>query len=333
MAVHVRGLIKRYSRTTVLDGVDLDARRGEVVALLGPNGAGKTTTVRILATLVRPDGGTVQVLGDDVVRRAAAVRRRISLTGQYAAVDTALTARENLRLAAQLAHLPRARVRPRAEELLAGFDLVDAADRRTSTYSGGMRRRLDLAVGLVAHPELVILDEPTTGLDPRSRRAMWEVIRTVVAEGASLLLTTQYLEEADRLADRVVLLDAGRVVAEGTADALKARVGQARLELVLGSRSDAAIVARALAPARASEPASSPTGWVLEVPTAPSVEACSALLSRIAGSGVEPLRWELRTPTLDDAFLALTGRATSSPDARSPDTDKSTDAARVEVPP
>jgi ABC-2 type transport system ATP-binding protein len=284
--VVARGLRKAYGDLTVLDGVDLDVGRGEVLALLGPNGAGKTTTVRILSTLLRPDGGTASVAGHDVVRDARAVRARISLTGQYAAVDELLTGEENLRLMARLAHLPRPVIRARVAELLALFDLEDAARRVVKTYSGGMRRRLDLAAGLLARPEVVFLDEPTTGLDPRSRNGLWDVIRDVVADGATVLLTTQYLEEADRLADCVAVIDHGRVIARGTPAELKSTVGSAHVEL--------AVVG----------------GPVERIATDGSVPDVRRILADVERRGLVVDRWAVHTPTLDDVFLELTGSAT-----------------------
>ena len=231
MIVEMSGLRKVYGSTAVLDGIDLAVREGEVVALLGPNGAGKTTTIRVLSTLTRPDGGSVRVAGFDVVREPDRVRAAISLTGQYAAVDAEQTGRENLVMVARLMHLGRRGAARRADELLDRFDLVDAGSRRVRTYSGGMRRRLDLAMSLVAAPRVIFLDEPTTGLDPASRTTMWDAITELVRGGTTILLTTQYLEEADRLADRIVLIDRGHVAASGTADALKAQVGGERVVL------------------------------------------------------------------------------------------------------
>ncbi len=228
--IETERLTKAYGSTPVLRGLDLRVERGSVFALLGPNGAGKTTTVKLLATLLRPDGGSARVAGFDLVREPERVRGAISLTGQYAAVDELLTGAENLRMMARLRHLRRAAARARAAELLERFDLVEAADRRVATYSGGMRRRLDLAVSLIADPPVLFLDEPTTGLDPRSRRAIWAAVGELAERGTTVLLTTQYLEEADQLADRVAVLDGGAVVAEGTAAELKARYGGATLD-------------------------------------------------------------------------------------------------------
>ncbi|QGQ18015.1 ATP-binding cassette domain-containing protein [Cellulomonas sp. JZ18] len=295
--IEVRGLRKAYGGRTVLGGVDLTVRRGQVLALLGPNGAGKTTTVRILATLVAPDGGTARVAGYDVRREPARVRAALSLTGQYAAVDELLTGEENVRLAARLAHVPRRLVRARAAEMLELFDLTDAARRTVRTYSGGMRRRLDLAVSLLSRPQVLVLDEPTTGLDPRSRAALWDVVRSVVAAGGTVLLTTQYLEEADALAHRVAVIDRGVVVADGTAAELKAAVGSAHVELALAD------------------------GTTERLVTDGSVADVRRVLGDVERRRLDVVHWQVRTPTLDDAFLALTGHDTgpSAPaDGRTP---------------
>ena len=283
--VVARGLRKAYGGVTVLDGVDLEVGAGEVLALLGPNGAGKTTTVRILSTLARPDAGTATVAGADVLRRPAQVRASISLTGQYAGVDEHLTGEENLRLMARLTHLARRDVRVRSAELLARFGLEDAARRTVRTYSGGMRRRLDLAISLLGRPQVLFLDEPTTGLDPRSRNDLWQAVREVVAAGTAVLLTTQYLEEADQLADRVAVIDRGRVIADGTAEALKQTVGSAHVELRLRSVGEERIATDG---------------------TVPDVRR---ILADVEERGLDVESWQVRTPTLDDVFLALTGQA------------------------
>ncbi|MEE3851837.1 ATP-binding cassette domain-containing protein [Gordonia sp. LSe1-13] len=304
--VSATGLHKSFGRgnkqVDVLSGVDLTLARGEVLALLGPNGAGKTTTVRILTTLLRPDSGSASVDGLDVVRDAHRVREIISLTGQYAAVDEKQTGRENLTMMGRLAHMSRRTIGSRVDGLLDGFDLVDAADRRVDTYSGGMRRRLDLAAGLLTRPQVLFLDEPTTGLDPRSRQTMWEVIRGVVAEGTSLFLTTQYLEEADQLADRIALIDDGRVAAEGTPAQLKRRVGDAGVEFTFGSDRDAQRASEALASF-----APTVTDSAVRVPTDGTVEHARAVLAAAVDLPVGPVSWDLRAPSLDDVFLNLTG--------------------------
>ncbi|WP_125775751.1 ATP-binding cassette domain-containing protein [Antribacter gilvus] len=307
--VTAEGLRKSFGRRArsvpVLDGLDLTLDEGQVLALLGPNGAGKTTAVRILTTLLTPDAGRATVAGFDVAREPRRVREVISLTGQQAAVDDRLTGAENLAMMGALAHLPRRMVRARVAELLTAFELEEAAGRQAGTYSGGMRRRLDLAAGLLVRPRVMFLDEPTTGLDPRSRLALWEVIRGVVADGTSLFLTTQYLEEADRLADRVALVDGGRVVADGTPAALKARIGEAGIELTLATVPDAGLVATALGVA--------PDGTHLRVPTDGSVAHVSAVLRAVEGTGVTVESWVVRAPTLDDVFLTLTGHAAARP--------------------
>ncbi|SFP73652.1 ABC-2 type transport system ATP-binding protein [Amycolatopsis arida] len=302
-AIDVRGLRKSFGAVSVLEGVDLRVEPGRMLALLGPNGAGKTTTVRILGTLLRPDGGTATVAGYDVVRRARQVRRVIGLTGQQAAVDGLLTGRENLVLMGRLFRLAPAAARRRAGELLERFDLADAADRQVRTYSGGMRRRLDLAISLITAPAVLFLDEPTTGLDPRSRLAVWDTVRELMGTGVTILLTTQYLEEADQLADRVAVIDHGRVVAEGTADELKRRVGAERLELVFPAPPAFGIALRLLAAEqpRGDEPT---LGLSLPVTGARDVRR---ILDRLAEAGAEPDRLAVSTPTLDDVFLTLTG--------------------------
>nr|MDT0657120.1 ATP-binding cassette domain-containing protein [Micromonospora sp. DSM 115978] len=304
--VQARGIEKSYGRLRVLDGVDLTVDRGTVLALLGPNGAGKTTMVRILATLIQADAGTATVAGHDVRRAPDRVRAALSLTGQYAAVDELLTGEENLVMMARLHRLDRASARRRADDLLAEFDLTRARGRLTKTYSGGMRRRLDLAISLIARPPLIVLDEPTTGLDPRSRQQVWSVVRDLADSGVTVLLTTQYLEEADRLADRITVLDQGRVIAEGTADDLKARVGGERVELSFTSRELRDRAATELA-GRAGPV--EPPGWRLDVPTDGTAAQVRHLLDDLDRRGVPVDRLALRRPSLDDVFLALTGGA------------------------
>jgi ABC-2 type transport system ATP-binding protein len=307
--IEIDGLTKTFGRTLALGGVDLRVPAGTVTALLGPNGAGKTTLVRILATLIRPDGGSARVAGLDVVRHARAVRARIGLTGQYAALDEPLTGRENLRLIGRLAHLGERRARARADELLELVGIADAAGRSVSTYSGGMRRRLDIAAGLVAEPAVLFLDEPTTGLDPRGRMDLWELIANLVHRGTTLLLTTQYLEEADRLADTVAVIDRGRIVASGTPDELKGRVGGEVLEVSLADARQAVTAESALAPLAAGPVRVE--GHQLSVPVSRAAGAVVAAVRHLDAAGVEADDLVLRRPTLDDVFLTLTGRAAS----------------------
>jgi ABC-2 type transport system ATP-binding protein len=307
-AIEVRGLHVRYGDQAVLRDVDLTVRPGIVYALLGPNGAGKTTLVNVLSTLVRPHSGSARVGGFDVVREAGSVRASISTTGQFAAVDELLTARENLVLMARLSHLARTAASERADELLDLFDLAEVRDRPVRTFSGGMRRRLDIAVGLVRVPPVVFLDEPTTGLDPRSRLAMWDVVRDLVAEGVTVLLTTQYLEEAEQLADRIGVLDDGRLVAEGSGAELKARVSPQRLDLQLA---DTDSYARALARLAGQAVHRDPGLLTLGVPTDSGAQQVRELLNDLAAGGVRVERLSIHTATLDDVFLRLTGRATA----------------------
>jgi ABC-2 type transport system ATP-binding protein len=304
-AIAVTGLRKSFGPKVVLDDLDLTVPEGTVFALLGPNGAGKTTTVDILSTLTPADGGEVRIAGHDLHREPDAVRASIALTGQFSAVDDLLTGAENLRLMADLLHIGRREGQRRAADLLERFDLVDAADRVPSTYSGGMRRRLDLAMGLMGDPRVVFLDEPTTGLDPRSRRAMWDVVRGLVADGVTILLTTQYLEEADQLADRIGVLDAGRLVAEGTADELKRMVpgGHVRLEFAAQQPLERAALVLGV-------PAADEGVLALEVPGDGSVATLKSLLARLDDAGVDVAGLTVHTPDLDDVFLALTGRPT-----------------------
>jgi ABC-2 type transport system ATP-binding protein len=305
LAISVRGLKKAYGDVQALAGVDLDVKRGTVLGLLGPNGAGKTTVVRILATLLLPDAGTARVVGLDVVRDAAKLRERIGLAGQYAAVDENLTGLENLTMVGRLYGMPRSQAKERGLELLDRFELDEAAHRTVKTYSGGMRRRLDLADALVANPPVLFLDEPTTGLDPRSRLNLWETIERLVAEGTTVLLTTQYLDEADRLADTIAVIDHGKVIAEGTSDELKDRVGGERLEVRLDEGADVEAALRALAP-MSDEPPVAEDGLVkvtVHERRGTIVEAVRRLVD--AGIGVDDL--VIRRPTLDDVFLSLTG--------------------------
>lgn len=308
LAVVAKGLVKRYGDVTAVAGVDLDVPTGTVLALLGPNGAGKTTTVRILTTLLVPDEGSATVAGVDVIADPQQVRRRIGLSGQYAAVDENLTGFENLDMVGRLYHLGRKRSKERAWELLEQFRLTDAANRVAKTYSGGMRRRLDLAGALVAEPPVLFLDEPTTGLDPRSRNDMWELLTGMVRGGTTLLLTTQYLEEAERLADDIMVIDHGRVIARGTADELKTQVGGQRVEIVVAADADLARAQEVLAPLAVGEVQVEQRARRLTVPVSGGTPALVDALRRLEEVGVVPLDAGLRRPTLDDVFLTLTGR-------------------------
>ncbi len=309
--IEVAGLTKAYGATEVLRGVDLTVRPGEIFALLGPNGAGKTTTVRILATLVRPDRGRATVAGADVVAERHLVRRRIALTGQFAALDAAQTGRENLRMMARLVGHRRARDgAARADDLLARFELTAAADRRVSTYSGGMRRRLDLAASLLGRPAVIFLDEPTTGLDPRSRQELWGVVAALAAEGTTVFLTTQYLDEADRLAGRIAVIDAGRVVAEGTAAALKAQVGGFRLEL---TAPDAPAYDRLRTRVGNRCLATEPDVRSVAVAVEDDARLIRHLLDEIDPDRALVQRFAVHSASLDDVFLTLTGHALTTP--------------------
>jgi ABC-2 type transport system ATP-binding protein len=303
--VKAKGIRKAFGGKPVLDGVDLAVETGSIFALLGPNGAGKTTLVRILATLVRPDSGTATVVGHDLLADPVGVRRSISLTGQYAAVDDMLTGEENLRMMARLLHLPPRAARARAAELLAGFDLEDARARRVKTYSGGMRRRLDLAISMIAKPALLFLDEPTTGLDPHSREQLWGTVRGLADDGVTVLLTTQYLEEADQLADRIAMLHHGRIVAEGTADQLKSSLGG---EVVRLQFADSAGYRRALASVTAIR--ADERLRTVEVGTDGSAASVHALLSLLRTAGAPASRISMDRPSLDDVFMSLTASRT-----------------------
>jgi ABC-2 type transport system ATP-binding protein len=307
VAVRAEALVKTFGSTRALDGVDLEISTGTVLGLLGPNGAGKTTTVRILTTLLKPDSGKAWVAGHDVLQDPQAVRRSIGLSGQYAAVDENLTGYENLWMVARLYGMNRSDSASRARELLDRFRLDEAADRPAKTYSGGMRRRLDLAGALIAEPAVVVLDEPTTGLDPRGRLETWEVIGELVAEGATVLLTTQYLEEADRLADTILVIDHGRVIATGTADQLKTQAGSEQLEITVAEPSEVELVKKVLVDVGSTDPVVDDKAHRVQVHVETGPKALVEALRRLDAESVTVLDVALHRPTLDDVFLALTG--------------------------
>jgi ABC-2 type transport system ATP-binding protein len=318
-AIYAEGLRKRYGEHEALRGVSLAVPAGTVLGVLGPNGAGKTTTVRILATLLGADAGTAWVAGIDVAADPREVRRRIGLTGQYAAVDEKLTGRENLRLIGTLHHLGRRTARAVADDLLARFDLSDAADRPVKGYSGGMRRRLDLAASLVARPQVLFLDEPTTGLDPQSRNALWQTVRDLVGYGVTVLLTTQYLEEADQLADRIMVIDSGQVIANGTADELKRSVGGERLEVRLSTPADAATAARTLNWLSTAPATVSADRLTVTASLRPGIAAVAEAAAALAASRLTVADFGVRRPSLDDVFLSITGQSGQRPAAGNPE--------------
>jgi oleandomycin transport system ATP-binding protein len=322
--IEAEGLTKRFGATQALAGVDFAAPAGQVLALLGPNGAGKTTAVRILATLLRPDGGRARIAGYDVVDQAVEVRQLIALTGQFASVDDELTGTENLIMIGRLLGLSRLTARGRAREMIERFELTDAARRAVKTYSGGMRRRLDLAASLLGDPDVLFLDEPTTGLDPRARNQVWETIRRVVADGATVLLTTQYLDEADELADQIVVIDHGLVVADGTPAELKARTGGQTLVVRAADRAHAEPVAAVVAEITGVRPdVHHDTGLVLAAAGDPAM--LSALVRRLDEAGIVAAELGLRLPSLDEVFLTLTGHPATSPSAQDTGTDSDDD--------
>jgi ABC-2 type transport system ATP-binding protein len=325
-AVETEALRKSYGDVKALCGVDLRAETGSVLGLLGPNGAGKTTAVRILTTLLRPDGGSARVAGFDVVREGARVREAIGVAGQYAAVDENLTGFENLEMVGRLYHLGRRTARERARQLLGAFDLADAGERLVRTYSGGMRRRVDLAAALVARPPVVFLDEPTTGLDLRSRIGLWEGIEELVDEGTTVLLTTQYLDEADRLADTIAVVDHGVVIAEGTSSQLKAQIGGERLEVCLEDRGRSEDAIAALAALSSAQPFVE--NGTLRVPLSRRSGAIAEAVRRLDGAGVAIDDISLQQPTLDDVFLQLTGRTAESEDEDGADGGEGQDGRR-----
>lgn len=306
-AIEIKGLRKSFKHLTVLDGIDLVVKKGTVTALLGPNGAGKTTTIRILSTLLLPDNGQVRINGFDVIKDASKVRSMIGLTGQYASLDEYLTGRENLLMIGRLYHLVNRDIKRRTQELLELFDLVEAADRAVKTYSGGMHRRLDLAVSLIASPPIIILDEPTTGLDPRSRLIMWDIIKQLVATGTTILLTTQDMDEADHLADKIVVINGGKIIAEGTSNELKQRVGPERLEIKVAKTSN---FERAKKAVEEDGLHSDSKARTISLVTRGGVQQLKQVLSNLDEEGIDIENVSFHNPTLDDVFLTLTGRTT-----------------------
>jgi ABC-2 type transport system ATP-binding protein len=312
LAIEAEGLVKVFGDTRAVDGIDLTVRRGTVYGVLGPNGAGKTTTIRMLATLLHPDAGTARVLGHDILREAAAVRSRMSLTGQFASIDEELTGRENLQLLGRLLGLGKRGARDRADELLAAFGLADAADKLGRDYSGGMRRRLDIAASIVVPPDLLFLDEPTTGLDPRSRNQVWDIVRVLVGEGATVLLTTQYLDEADQLADRLAIIDHGRVIAEGTRGELKASVGAGSLHVRVRDVAQRDAAHRTLGESLGTEIVVESDPAALSVSDV-DADRATAALAALTAAQIPVAEFALGQPSLDEVFLALTGHPADAP--------------------
>lgn len=327
-AVSASGLVKAFGDFRAVDGIDLDVRRGEIFGVLGPNGAGKTTMLRMLATMLPIDGGQAQIFGIDVAREPHRVRQLLGVTGQYASVDEDLTASENLWLFGRLQGLRPAQARATAAELLEQFGLQDAADRQIAKFSGGMRRRLDLAASLITRPPLIFLDEPTTGLDPRTRGQMWDTIRGLVASGCTVLLTTQYLDEADQLADRIAVIDRGRKVAEGTPDELKTSVGDSTLQIQLAPGMDAELAVQVVRRVLGEEPVMTPESGRLNVPLAAADRAADVLIA-LREAAIEIASVNVDKPTLDEVFLAITGHDTGQPDAH--DAEEANDDALLEV--
>ena len=310
-AVVAEGLLKRYGETTALDGFHLEVREGTVCGLLGPNGAGKTTAVRVLATLLRPDGGRAEVAGFDVVREAQEVRYRIGLAGQHAAVDEVLTGRQNLAMFGRLYHLGTGEALRRADELLEQFGLAEAADKQAKDYSGGMRRRLDLAASFILSPRVLFLDEPTTGLDPRGRNEVWQAVRSLVAGGTTVLLTTQYLDEADQLADRIAVIDHGRAISEGTPEGLKSRIGGDRIDVVVRSAGELPAAASIVGRVCGAEPEIDADARRISAPVGDRVAGLTKVIRGLDGAGLRAEDIGLRRPTLDEVFLRLTGHRAS----------------------
>ena len=306
-AVIAEGLRKRYGETMALDGLDLEVREGTVCGLLGPNGAGKTTAVRVLATLLRPDRGRAEVAGFDVVREAEEVRYRIGLAGQHAAVDEILTGRQNLAMFGRLYHLGTVEALSRADELLEGFGLAEAADRQAKDYSGGMRRRLDLAASFILSPQVLFLDEPTTGLDPRGRNEVWQAVRSLVAGGTTVLLTTQYLDEADQLADRIAVIDHGKAIAEGSPDGLKSRIGGDRIDVVVRGADELPAAASIVGRVCEAEPEIAADARRISAPVGDRVAGLTEVIRGLDAAGLRAEDIGLRRPTLDEVFLRLTG--------------------------